>query len=79
MPAKPAYAFDVEGHTVVTTEKAPKKKHPFKLSENPSIDEKYFYWYFTEGHLWELPVKLVLLVPTLFLILVVGVVTAGDK
>lgn len=75
---RPTYTFDTDGHTVVEGDSA-KKKHPFVISEKPSIDERYFYWYFTEGPLWELPIKLVLLIPTLILILVIGLATGGPK
>jgi hypothetical protein len=38
---------------------------PFKLSENPSIDEKYFYWYFSDSlKPIDIILKAILVIPT---------------
>jgi len=66
-PARPTYAFDVEGHTVVTCE------------DTPSIYERYVCWFLSEGYLWEIPVKAALAVPTICLMIAVGMIVGGKK
>lgn len=47
---------------------------PFKLSENPSIDESYFYWYFTKSYNpFVFLLKIILLPSTLVFFMVISI------
>jgi hypothetical protein len=68
MPARPTYAFDAEGHTVVVEER-----------DTSSIFERYVCWFLSEGYLWEIPVKAALAVPTICLMITIEMVFGGKK
>jgi hypothetical protein len=44
-------------------------KRPFKISNNPSWHERYFYWIFSKDGTYMDILKFVLIVPSLFMII----------